>query len=221
MLNTNHQVNMLKINTIFWKTFILEPIWRKVFSHDTSGGLFANLDEVKQKNVDNEDAALFSILYDLQSMKNDAGVFHFKLCHPDLTDYEFPCNEWTQTSNPVTETTITGYSPVKITWNKNSIQKPFHGLGLSPASFDQCLIDDAPGHYFWWNSIGNLKFFGRDTIPGPVTTEGKEIVVKRKNLYVKYKPSGKHVKNKYYILENIHFITNMTILISIETKPIK
>ena len=77
---------------------LLGPIWQKVFSHDTAGGLFANLEEGKQKNTDNEDAALFSILYNLESMRNDEGMFHFKLCYPERTEYQFPCNEWIQSS---------------------------------------------------------------------------------------------------------------------------
>eukprot|EP00092_Neocalanus_flemingeri_P068675 GFUD01083998.1.p1 GENE.GFUD01083998.1~~GFUD01083998.1.p1 ORF type:complete len:279 (+),score=71.27 GFUD01083998.1:38-874(+) len=166
-------------------------IWKKVFSHDTAGGLFANLDEAKQKNIDNEHAPLFSTLFNLESMRNDAEEFHFKLCYPELTDYEFPCNEWIQSSNPVTESNITGYAGIQVTWSKNSIQKPFQGLGLSPASFAVNLIDDAPDHSYWWNSIGTLKYHdGPDTIPGPVTNAGKGIVVKRKELYVRYTPSG-------------------------------
>ena len=55
-----------------------------MYALNTAGGLFANLDETKKKNIDDPEADLFSILYDLESMRNAEGVFHFKLCYPEL-----------------------------------------------------------------------------------------------------------------------------------------
>ena len=51
-----------------------------MYALNTAGGLFANLEETKKKNVDDPEANLFSILYDLESMRNKDGDFHFKLC---------------------------------------------------------------------------------------------------------------------------------------------
>jgi len=152
--------------------------WKKVYSHDVDGGLFANLDEAKKKNIDDESASLFSVLYNLESMRNDDGVFHFKLCYPELSE-EFPCNEWIQSSNPVTESNVTGYSGVKLTYPKNGIRGPFQGLGLSPPSFVNNLIDDAPSHGKWWSSIGTIKAIGSGIIPGPYGQ-----TVKKNELYV-------------------------------------
>ena len=64
-------------------------------------------------------------------MRNAEGVFHFKLCYPELAE-DFPCNEWTQSSNPLTQQTITGFAGITVTWNTNGIGGPFQGLGLSP-----------------------------------------------------------------------------------------
>jgi len=157
--------------------------WQKVFSHNTAGGFFANLDETKKKNIDDEEALLFSTLYNLESLRNNDGAFHFKLCYPELPG-DFPCNEWIQTSNPVTETTVTGYKAVKITWNRNGINGPFQGLGLSPTSFKDNLIDAAPTHSRWWFSIGTIRPHVGG-IPGPRdgrNDDGK--VVKKNELYV-------------------------------------
>jgi len=157
--------------------------WQKVFSHNTAGGFFANLDETKKKNIDDEEALLFSTLYNLESLRNNDGAFHFKLCYPELPG-DFPCNEWIQTSNPVTETTVTGYKAVKITWNENGINGPFQGLGLSPTSFKDNLIDAAPTHSRWWFSIGTIRPHVGG-IPGPRdgrNDDGK--VVKKNELYV-------------------------------------
>ena len=158
--------------------------WKKVFSHDTSGGVFANLEEAKEKNIEDEDSLLYSILFKLELFRSKYGPFHFKLCHPDLTEFSFPCNEWTQTSNPVLDSKILGFHPINITWNIRSDKKPFQGLGLSSAT-NFNLIDDYPPNSNWWNSIGALQNFprGSSTIPGP-----KGILVKRKVLYVKYLP---------------------------------
>ena len=159
--------------------------WKKVYSFDTSGGLFANLEEAKRKNIDNENALLYSILYNLEAYRNKQGYFHFKLCYPELTQFPFPCNEWTQTSNPVLESEITDYKAVHITWNKDSINRPFHGIGLSPASSKYNLIDDAPEQSNWWSSIGTIVGFGgSSTIPGP-----KDIQVKKAELFVQYLPN--------------------------------
>ena len=121
------------------------------------------------KNIDDEEADLFSVLYNLESMRNHEEVFHFKLCYPELANAanDFPCNEWVQQSNPVTESTITGYSGITVTWNTNGIGGNFQGLGLSPPSYSYNLIDAAPDSSTWWSSIGTLKYHGGpDTVPG-------------------------------------------------------
>ena len=154
-----------------------------VFSHNTKGGLFSNLEETKKKNIGDKNALLFSILYDLETFRTKFGYFHFKLCYPELTDYPYPCNEWTQTSNPVVESTITGYKALNITWDKNSLNQPFHGLGLSPASKRENLIDDAPEHSWWWSSIGSIRYHGSNTIPGPRPWKISKVI-----LYAEYLP---------------------------------
>ena len=157
--------------------------WKKVYSLDTSGGVFANLEEAKEKNVYDENALLYSILFDLEAYRTKEGYFHFKLCYPELTQFPFPCNEWTQTSNPVLESKITEFKAINITWNKNSINRPFRGIGLSPVSSEQSLIDDAPNHRYSWNSIGTIVDY-KGSIPGPMKYK-----VKKAELFVQYLPN--------------------------------
>ena len=155
-----------------------------VYSLNTAGGLFANLDEAKKKNINDPEDDHFSILYDLGTMRNKDGVFHFKLCYPELKD-DFPCNEWIQSSNPVTEATITGYAAIRITCNTDGIGGSFRGLGLSSPSFSYNLIDAAPEHVNWYSSIGTLVYWGgSDTVPGC------DVAVKKVELSVIYTPSG-------------------------------
>merc|ERR1712126_261825 len=76
----------------------------KVFSHNVSGGLWTDHEEVGSKNVDNPDAKLYSILNKLENYRNKEGKFKFKLRYPELTwgINGSNCNEWFQTSNPYT-----------------------------------------------------------------------------------------------------------------------
>ena len=112
-------------------------------------------------------------------MRNADGVFHLKLCYPDLTEYAFPCNEWIQESNPVLESTITGYVKIKITWETNKARWPFQGLGLSPPSFAYNLIDDSPDNLNFFNSIGSIKYYPAGKLWGAMeTTDQREIFVK-------------------------------------------
>ena len=75
----------------------------KIFSHDATKGIFSSTTEALSKNPDNPDAPLFSRLDQLESYRSQ-GTFHFKLCYPDTVgDDGLNCNEWEQTSNPVTE----------------------------------------------------------------------------------------------------------------------
>ena len=73
-----------------------------------------NINDAKNKNSDDPNAPLFSILDQLEGMRNRDGKFHLKLCYPELTQFSPPCNEWIQTSNPATETAITGYEEVQV-----------------------------------------------------------------------------------------------------------
>ena len=116
-------------------------------------------------------------------MRNDDGVFHFKLCHPERTEHNFPCNEWIQSSNPVLESTITGYVGIDLTWPEAGCAGAFQGLGQSNPS--QNVMDDTPSGGCWWNSVGTISPFG-DSIPGPVATGQNGISVKKKELYVQY-----------------------------------
>ena len=162
---------------------MLGPPWTKVYSHNVAGGVFADLNEAKKKNIDDETSKLYSILYNLESLRNYDEVFHFKLCYPELTKYSYPCNEWKQSSNPVVDSAISGFEAITLTFPKNGLKMPFGGLGLSPLSFASSLIDDTPDHFTWWMSIGTLRLY-KGQLTGP-----SMIGVKRNELYVENSPS--------------------------------
>lgn len=162
-----------------------------MFSHDIKGGLFSSQADATRKNPKNPNADLFSILDQLEKYRNSDGNFRFKLCYPEVTWGlgGKKCNEWIQSSNPLTETTITGFKPISLAFHLNSGKDPWAGLGKSPSQWSGAAIDDTPTSSGWWYAIGatRLHFGG---IPGPrhkndsVANTGKGGVVKKVQLYV-------------------------------------
>ena len=154
--------------------------WRKIYSHDIGGGLFENLISASRMNVGNESALLYSILYDLDLMRDDSRVLHLKLCYPELTQHEFPCNEWTQSSNPVTHSQVEDFVSIHLTWPCRADGEPFVGLMKSNPGHN--LMDDHPSEEWWRNSVGTIQDY-QGKIPGPVN-----ITVSKKELYVYTSP---------------------------------
>ena len=141
-----------------------ERFWTKVFSHDTSGGLFTSDADALSKNKNKSSAKLFSILDTLEQFRLPNGAFHLKLCYPELAG---KCNEWNQNSNPATKSTITGFQAIHLAFSRRSTGSSFKGLGISPPSKSWTFIDDYPEHSDWWNAIGAKHYFGTGKIPGP------------------------------------------------------
>ena len=82
----------------------------QVFSHNTAGGLFSSQEDALSKNPGDPEADLYSVLDQLESLRSVEGSFHLKLCYPEVTgEAGGSCNEWTQTSNPATDSNIAGY----------------------------------------------------------------------------------------------------------------
>ena len=109
------------------------------------------------KNPTDPNADLYSILDTLENFRDAEGKFTFKICYPEFAGVGGGrCNEWKQTSNPATESTITGFEPIGIlAWNLNSNGQPWGGLGKNVASAQtRTLIDDLPSSSSYWMSIG-------------------------------------------------------------------
>ena len=178
-----------------------------MFSHNVTAGMFSSSKDALLKNQNDASADLFSNLGNLHTMQLPDGIFHLKVCFPDLIDeFKNPCNEWIQTSNPVTETTITGYKPIRLTFPKRGDGGPFMGLGLNQADLrSHTLIDDMPDSGFWWLAIGAISEFGTGTIPGPCCQTVSQV-----ELFIEEVPSCKTPKGKSsitfsYILEELTF----------------
>ena len=141
-----------------------------MFSNNTLEGLFSNKDDVLKKNSGNSSATLYSKLYQLEDYRDSNANFQFKLCYPEISGINGKsCNEWIQSSNPATNSTITGFKPISLAFVKNSINNDWKGLGINlPQIQGSSLIDDAPSHGNWFSAIGAFKNWGgQNTIPGP------------------------------------------------------
>ena len=165
----------------------IDAQYTTIFSHDARGGVFSSQADAANKNADSPDAYLFSILDQLEEFRGSDGKFRFKLCYPELTwgVGGKTCNEWMQTSNPMTETTITGFESVSLAFIYDSYLNPWKGLGKSPPNLPSSTIDDAPAHKPRYCSIGT-KYFYRDKIHGPRNHEDwRKSFVSKVHLYVK------------------------------------
>ena len=145
--------------------------WTKVFSHDISGGYFSNDDQALNSNPGDPSALLFSILGTVENFRDSSGNFRFRLCYPHLKGIGGKsCNEWIQSSNPVTSSTITGFKPVSLAFDQHFTKAKWQGLGLNEeAHRSNTLIDESPGHGSWFSAIGaksNWINIG-DKLPGP------------------------------------------------------
>jgi len=164
----------------------------KVFNHNTAGGFFAatnSPDDVLSKNPTDPNADLYSILDTLENYRDAEGKFTFKICYPEYTGVGGGrCNEWKQTSNFATETTITGFEPIgTLAWNLRGDGQPWGGLGKNIASQQtRTLIDDMPNSSTFWNSIGAFVLYSTSgTAPniikrilGPRSSVGSRQVTK-------------------------------------------
>merc|ERR1711997_446117 len=136
--------------------------WRKIFSHNSKYGYFADSADALSRNADDESQPLFSRLSVIEQFRNAQGEFHFKLVYPEIP----AVNEWIQTSNPTTETTITGFEAASLDITINSVDDAWAGLGLGDEG--KSLMDDSPDTTKWWTAIGAERPYpsGSETFPG-------------------------------------------------------
>ena len=148
--------------------YFADGSYEKVFSHNKNGGVFSSYDEALNMNPGNPCAALYSILDQLESYRSSDGNFHLKLCYPEVAGAGGShCNEWIQSSNPATDTSITGFSAVSLAFTQGGSAN-FAGLGRSPAG-QAALINDDPSGSYWWSAIGATQLHNNG-IPGPNPT---------------------------------------------------
>ena len=97
--------------------------------------------------------------------------YHFKLCYPELTQHSEPCNEWTQTQNPMGGSVVSNnqFETINTVFPKSGYSTHnFKGLAKNKAGKDtNTVIDASPQESSWWYAIGSMKFHQASKIPGP------------------------------------------------------
>ena len=130
----------------------------------------------------------------MENYRRSDGRFHFKLCYPphkmntngvwmngdSQVSMDSICNEWTQTSNPITEGTITGFHKIHLDFPHKGNQQPWGGLGrtnvMNDSNIFPSLIDDTGTDGFWWMAIGATSPHQyNDTFPGPFWHNVKKV----------------------------------------------
>ena len=131
-------------------------------------------------------ALLFSRLDQLENFRAEDGKFHLKIVYPELGG----SNEWIQTSNPATESTIEGLEAVKLDYTVDGLRGPWGGLGLCTGK-SSTFICDTPTKGYWFMAIGSQGLWGPDTtndptIPGPRSEpyQAHKYAVRRVEVYV-------------------------------------
>ena len=118
-------------------------------------------------NDDDPDAFRYSILHKLEQFRL-GDIFHLKICYPEYAD-DFPCNEWTQSSNFLTKEEVSNFKPVKITYPRRSRYDNgrFQGLKQTQGWYRNYMVSTAQ---HWDYGIG--YGWGRPSFRGPVNEEG-------------------------------------------------
>ena len=144
----------------------------------------------------------------MEKFRTGDGKFHFKIVFPELGG----SNEWIQTSNPVTESTIEGFQPVKLDYQLDGFNNPWGGLGLDTGTA-RAFISDTPTGGNWFMCIGCQDWWGgSQTIPGP-SLDPNPPAVTRVELYV-------NVNGKLYLNISSSCPTRGRVTNSIMSKPI-
>jgi len=122
--------------------------WILVFKQKGASLYYSSATDALEENVGNIGKNLYSILNKLEDFRSTDGKFRLKLCYPRTGSGEplnnikaqtsgEQCNEWRQTSNPISSTSVSGVERVDMAWNSGG----FPGLKLSNDA--SCLLNSA------------------------------------------------------------------------------
>ena len=119
--------------------------WVEILYHYNENGTILFSDENDAKTA--RTAKKFSMLSEMAKFKYD-NKYEFLLEYDVLTGY----NRWTQTSDPTTSSSVSGYSAVNVSWTA----KAWGGIALSSTATNT-FIDGSPSDGTWWYAIGSYK----------------------------------------------------------------
>ena len=149
----------------------------------SDGQFFSSVEDAKNKNPDDPDNNFFSILDKLEEYRQNDGRFRFKLCYTTgivskWGDNGRQCNEWYQTSNPVTTAAtaaVSGFQAISLAYKYAPGQESWNGIKRS--SFPNKLIEDMGG-------FTNIGVTGDEPFYGPRHPIVQWSLTKKVELYV-------------------------------------
>ena len=115
----------------------------------------------------------------LESFRSPGGQFYLKICFPGVTTgiNGGTCNEWSQSSNPFTETTITDFQPKKLSFLLRGDGEAWQGLATNE-NIGKAVIDDTPATDETSMAIGVTEKMNDGGIHGPFVEDTSQIVTK-------------------------------------------
>ena len=171
---------------ITWITKLSCNNWRTlVSSQDISAvwwWLFTNLNEAKYYRENDPNHARYSILNQLENFKNTTNsTFTFKLEWPNINKY----NEWSQTTNPLSDIDVAWYNPIHIDWsNMWFVWLELWNWTHWPVNWNS-LLDWSANHSAWWFAIWQYMTFNDWAIPSDYWMDISPYKSKSYNLWVK------------------------------------
>ena len=132
--------------------------WLKLFYHNSKSGDF--FDNKNESILSLKKANLYSILWYLPFIRTfEEGKFEFLLEYPQIPS---KYNRWSQASNPLINTVVSGFVSKGMSWTDNS-------NGLRRFESDNTLITASTKSSGWWHlAIGAVKTSSKpNTFPGP------------------------------------------------------
>ena len=124
-----------------------------------------------------------------------------------LGNYGNGCNEWIQTSNPATDSTITGFIPINLSFVKDSYFNDWAGIGkhnneiAELADYEIALINDAPNRINGFTPIGSyLTYPSNSTLMvGPIGPSVEEMLLYGNTVVELYVKSKNENWIKYFL----------------------
>merc|ERR1719502_105490 len=168
--------------------------WELIAHHDVAGGYFSTGARATYlENQNDPTAATFMNIGTLAQrdfMNN--GAYHLKLVFTGVENAAQQCNdggnlgpdgtqefEWTQTSW-ITESAVTGYSPVTTDNLDYSPEEGCKFYGLAHSTQSRTILDGSPTHGNWFHSIGsNTAWSGGIPAFKGGSAQGMSLFIKR------------------------------------------
>lgn len=179
--------------------------WLTLVNHNVNSGsnIYSSVAEALHCTTTSKLSNLYLLQGEHNILKNSSGQYEFKLEYPELGS---GCNQWRQTSNPLTTyDTVTGYTAIQTTYTGSN----WGGISLQNASINtksSCLLSGCQNTNNWWFAICSYSNYNSG-IPGP---QSSQTVVKYNTVLSVRVPSLE--SNNFFNTGNFNLLTYNNII---------